>query len=238
MRLLSSRETENNKNITGVAEATRITAIRSELSREERDLNTYKKDVQEQRKKIADDFEGKIMKLNDELSDLEDEVGKLRTERAELLKPLDDTPEKITENLAATDGLLKYLGKRKKEIEKEKKELSVALEYEKEQLQVLQDRENTLNQREVTIAERNQELKELEEVTAKNLSSMTSQMNRKNVELMLYEDSLNKTKVEIAERERLIAVDKEKIVVDRKHLESQQQTLIAAFAEAKQKQII
>ena len=122
MKLLPSREVKNEKQSSALAESIRISEVRSELSREERELNEYKVFVFEEREKIKTDFDGKLMQWNDELTGIENQVKNLRAERAELLRPLDDFPDKIKENLASTDELIVYLTKRKQQVNKEKKE--------------------------------------------------------------------------------------------------------------------
>ena len=109
---------------------------------------------------------------------------------------------------------------------------------QKKKLDELLEREKHLDSRELDIADRNEKLKGLEELTAINVQNINSGLNKKNIELMLFEDRIGKKEVELAEREKLVAKDKEQIVRDRNHIESQQQTLIAAYAEARKLKII
>lgn len=238
MKLLPSREVKNEKQSSALAESIRISEVRSELSREERELNEYKVFVFEEREKIKTDFDGKLMQWNDELTGIENQVKNLRAERAELLRPLDDFPDKIKENLASTDELIVYLTKRKQQVNKEKKEAEENNNEALKKLDELLEREKHLDSRELDIADRNEKLKGLEELTAINVQNINSGLNKKNIELMLFEDRIGKKEVELAEREKLVAKDKEQIVRDRNHIESQQQTLIAAYAEARKLKII
>ena len=76
MKLLPSREVKNEKQSSALAESIRISEVRSELSREERELNEYKVFVFEEREKIKTDFDGKLMQWNDELTGIENQVKK------------------------------------------------------------------------------------------------------------------------------------------------------------------
>lgn len=238
MKLLPSRELQNKKKSVELEESIRITEVRSELSREERDLELFKENNRLEREKIKMDFDGKLIVLNDELSRLEGEVKKLREERALLLIPLDGIKKKAAENLAESEEMLQSLEKKKKEVNKEKEILEKKNKEAQKQLDTLLEREGYLNERESDISNRDNELKVLEEATVHNSDLFAAQVNKRNIELMNFEDRVNKKEVELAEREKLVAKDKEQIIVDRNHIESQQQTLIAAYAEAKKKQII
>ena len=160
MKLLPSREVKNEKQSSALAESIRISEVRSELSREERELNEYKVFVFEEREKIKTDFDGKLMQWNDELTGIENQVKNLRAERAELLRPLDDFPDKIKENLASTDELIVYLTKRKQQVNKEKKEAEENNNEALKKLDELLERENHLDSRELDIADRNEKLKD------------------------------------------------------------------------------
>jgi hypothetical protein len=238
MKLLSSRETENNNKNQSVAEATRIMEIRSQLSREERELNEKRKQFDAQWNEIQADFEGKILSYHGTLSDLEREVDALQAKRDELLKPLDDFPEKIKENVACTDELIQYLTKRKKEVNSEHQKLT---KWQKD-LKLESDR---VFERSAAVAQGEESLKakqilQKQEEERINLASesMAQNANRRQTELSLFEGSLRKKEVELAGREKVLADEKVKLANDRQRLESQQQTLIAAYNEARNKNII
>lgn len=238
MKLLPSRELQEKKKANALDESIRITEVRTELSREERYLELFKSSTEAERKQIRDDFDGKLLEWNNELTKIEIQVRKLRKEREELLKPLDDTPEKIRENLASTDELIQYLTKRKKEVNQVKKEAENLNAVALKKVNELLEREHHLGKREIEISERDEKLKGLEELTALNAVTVNTELNKKNIELMLFEDKLGRKEVELAEREKLVVKDKEQIIKDRIRIESQQQSLIAAYAEARKNNLI
>lgn len=235
MKLLPPREVETHTNANKTAELQRITAIRSQLSREERDLNDWNDSLEDKKRQASKDFEDKIMAMGRAVRDLEESIANLQEKRDILLRPLDDTPEVITSNLAVTEDLLEYLGKRKKEVLKNKEELEKLKGEAERKLSDLLRKEDRLNGREVEIERRFEGIKAHEEVFSKEVENFTVGSNRKNIESMLFQNSLAKKEVELAERERLVAQANEKIAQDRKRIESQQQSLIAALAEIKNK---
>lgn len=234
MKLLPPREVEHTQHASHAAETSRISAIRSELSRGERELNDWKDGIKTEKDKITSDLNGVVVELNENIRVLQVEISGLEEKRAELLRPLDDTPEKITENLAVTENLLDYLTGRKKELATARKTLSDSQNLAEKKLEDLLEKENWLGEREIKINQRSTALEVQEEALAKSVSSFTTDANKRNIELMLFEDKLNKKEVEIAEREKLVAQGYETIAKERKHIESQQQSLITAIAEAKQ----
>jgi hypothetical protein len=235
MRLLPPREVETHTKAIQSAESQRITAIRSQLSREERDLNDWNDSIESKKRKAIDDFERKIMVFNQEIRKLQDEVSILEEKREILLRPLDDTPEIITERLAVTENLLDYLKNRKKEIANEKQIVEAEKKhYELNGLQ-LQEQEKSLARRELKVAKQETAVATEKEDLSESILKFTTESNRKNIELMLFKGKLNRHEVELAEREKLLAQGQEKIAIDRKRIESQQQSLIAAMAEIKNK---
>lgn len=235
MKLLPPREVETQTQAKKSAESQRITAIRSHLSREELELNTWNDTLEGKKKAAIKDFEDKIGVYNIQIRDRQEEIAALEEIREILLKPLDDTPEIITERLAVTENLLDYLKGRKTEIEKAKKELEASKKEADKQLSTLLERETKLDRRELGIAKSELGIKTEKEDLSESILKFTTESNRKNIELMLFEGKLNRKEVELAEREKLLAQGQEKIITDRKKIESQQQSLIAAMAEIKNK---
>lgn len=235
MRLLPSREVETHTIAKKTAETQRITAIRSQLSREERNLNDWNDSIEAKKSSAIKDFEQKILNKSAILEKIKREVKKLEKKREILLQPLDDTPEKITERLAFTENLLDYLKQRKEELAEARKTLELTQRQEDLQLQKLLRQEDELNQRAVEVEKRIEKIKDQELEFTKSVKKFTSESNEKNISLLHFEDRLLKKEVELAEREKLVAQDNEKIARDRKHIESQQQSLIAALNEIKNK---
>lgn len=235
MKLLPPREVETQTQAKKSAESQRITAIRSHLSRAELELNNWNDTINKKKADAIKDFEDKIGVYNIQIRDRQEEIAVLEEKREILLKPLDDTPELITERLAVTENLLDYLKGRKQEIEKAKKELGKSNQYADKQLRELLEREKELDAREIGIAKAETEIREEKEDLSESILKFTTESNRKNIELMLFEGKLGRKEVELAEREKLLAEGQEKIITDRKRIESQQQSLIAAMAEIKNK---
>ena len=238
MKLLSPREIETHTTADRYSESEHLQALRSQISREESEFRAWESEMNLKRREATDDLDEKILGLNKKITSLEDEVVSLEKKRAILLQPLDDTPEVITKNLAVTEEMLQYLKIRKADLFTEKEMLVKLQERAKNELETLLLRENTLNRREVETAKREKTVKTEELHLSESIEKFSTEANRRNIELMLYQDKLNKKEVEIAEREKLIASDNERIAIDRRRIESQQQTLIAAMAEAKQNNLI
>jgi hypothetical protein len=235
MKLLPPREVETQTRAQKLAESQRITAIRSQLSREELELNNWNDSLEKKKKDAIRDFEDKLMVWNRNLRDIQEEVSALEEKREILLRPLDDTPELITKNLAVTEDLLNYLTHRKKEVAEAQKTLSQSLLDGKKAQKTLLEREKRLDGRELEIAERIKMVKNQELTLAQSTDEFTQSANRKNIELMILQAKLDRKEVEFAEREKLIAEANEKIIKDRARIESQQRTLIAAMQETKHK---
>ena len=238
MKLFSPRETETNKNNSEQDDKVRLSDIRSELSREERELELFRDKSRIDMEIIALDFGNKVIRWNDELQGIQNQVATLRKERDELLKPLDDTPEKITENLAATDSLITYLTERKNVIRSKEKELDTALRDSERKLKIISEREQFLSDREDEIVKRNDESLTIRASVDRDAIDKMASLEKKNRELIVERSSINKKEVELAKREEMVAKDKQQIVIDRKRIESQQQSLITAMADAKRNKII
>ena len=238
MKLLPPREVETHTNAKKAAEIQRITAIRSQLSREELELNTWNDTIEAKKRAAAEDFEKKVIVFNAELRQIQEEVEELEEKREKLLRPLDDTPEVITKNLAVTEELLNYLAHRKKELLQAKQTLEQSQKDADRQLAILLEKEKALSEREKGIAEGEKTLSEGKKTLSRSAERFTQESNAKNIGLMLFEQELKRKEVELAEREELVAQGNEKIVKDRARIESQQQALIAAMQDAKNKGIL
>lgn len=235
MRLLPPREVETHDKAQRSVEAQRITAIRSHLSREERELNDWNDSIDIKKRTAIEDFDSKIGVYNRTIGDLQEEISVLQEKRDRLMRPLDADRSEITEKLAATEDMLNYLQDRKKEVAQDKKKLEQSQKEADRQLSLLLKREQTLDQREVHIAGKELAVKTEQEQLVGSVESFTLDSNRKNIELLLFESKVKKKEVELAAREKLLAQGQEKIVIDRMRIESQQQSLIAAMAEVKNK---
>lgn len=235
MKLLPPREVETRTQASRNAESQRIAAISSQLSREELALNNWNDGIEKKKAQAIKDFDDKVMVLNRTIRDLEEEVSELEEKREILLRPLDDTKEKITQNLAVAEKTLAYLENRKKELAEAKDKVSLSQKQLDKKLIALEDKEIKLGNRELAVEKWEVQIKNQQLELSKASDSFTEDANRRNIELMLFQNKLKKYEIELVTRERIVAEDKEKIVADRLRIESQQSTLIAAMEEIKNK---
>lgn len=238
MVLLPPREVETQNIAHRAADSQRLTAIRSQLSREELELNEWQKKIKEKKETATDDLNGTIFSLNEKIGSLQKEIRKLEKKREMLLKPLDDTKEIITKNLAVASEMLEYLEQRKKEVAASQmlldQKLSEAAWAEKD----IFKKRHALDIKELDMQQRMGNVIQEEIALKKSTESFESNVNEKNVALLIFEGALKRKEVELAARERLVADGNQKIAEDRKRIESQQQTLVNAMQEAKNKGLI
>lgn len=238
MRLLTPQEVKQNRRLEEVGQIQRGAKIASLIDTEERKFKAKKEIFTKELAKIEADFLARIELLRTDEKTLMKEVLALERRKADASLPLKEREARIEQKeleLKTWESKLQdkeeTLGKNQEE---NREKMSLLLVRQDE----LSEREKKIQVGEIQLEHGLAFLRESNKMLAEKWTKFHREVTAANKEFLFREKKLSDREAALAVIEEAHDLEKEKIRLDREHLESQTLTLKTAFEEARKRNFL
>lgn len=235
MKLFSPAEIKKKKDEIRLQEATAGLNLAKKVDELRRKSSLEELKAKEASLKIEQDFLGRFHALETQEKTLKKEVQELQKQKQKLLEPIENIEKEAERKKEQAEKMLILANEQRKEVEKKSEDMATKTMLLMEKTDELHDYEEKLKQNFIDLEQR----KEFADISIKRADlvwkEMTERINAVNKGLDARAKKITELEQTILLQRKFLEEKELDIEKEKKHIESQQKTLKAAFEELRNK---